>query len=145
MEMFYLLKFLNWCGKNYCNYNKYFSSHCSVLLWKYFVSGVDIFCLWCENWLSVVQKICFVSGVEIFCSYCRIVIKRKISTPEMKNFHTRKEIFTQFGKLSSMPRTACLLELKELGVSHLSSDPKVVSSSPEPGSIVRSLTDGDSE
>ena len=115
------------------------------LVWKFFVYGVEIGCLWCRKFvLSLVWKV-FFSGVEIFCSYWRIVMKRKISTPEMKNFHTRKEIFTQFGKLLSMPRTACLLELKELGVSHLSSDPKVVSSSPEPGSIVLSLTDGDSE
>ena len=45
MEMFHLHKFLNSCGKNYCNYNKYFFSNFSVLLWKFVVSGVEFFCL----------------------------------------------------------------------------------------------------
>ena len=43
MEMFHLHKFLNSCGKNYCNYSKYFSSNLSVLIWKFVVSVVEIF------------------------------------------------------------------------------------------------------
>ena len=71
MEMFHLLKFLNWCGANYCNYSKYLSTNFSFwigiffsqlkyflyfsvpsrgniffLVWKFFVSGVE-HCLWC--------------------------------------------------------------------------------------------------
>ena len=37
MEMMHLLKFLNWCGKNYTNYNKYFSSNFSSMERNIFV------------------------------------------------------------------------------------------------------------
>ena len=51
---------------------KYFL-HFSVLLWKYFVSGVEIFLLWCGNFLFS------------FLSYDRNQ-SRKISTPVWKFF-----------------------------------------------------------
>ena len=38
--MFHHHKFLNWCGKNYCNYNKYFSYNFSSLVWKHFAPTV---------------------------------------------------------------------------------------------------------
>ena len=36
MEKFHYLKYLNWCGKNDCNYNTNFSSNFSSLVWKHF-------------------------------------------------------------------------------------------------------------
>ena len=67
MEMFHLHKFLNSCGKNYCNYSKYLSSNLFVLLWKFVGSGVEIFSslvwkfffflLWCGNcWLLLKDR-----------------------------------------------------------------------------------------
>ena len=122
IDMFHLLKFLSWCGKNYCNYSKYFSSNFSVLFWKYFVSGLDIFGFWCRYLLSLMNfflsLVCkfFCSGVEILRSYCRIGLKtknvrtrdekfphqrRKISTPETKYFHTS---FVSFRSCRAGPR-----------------------------------------
>ena len=83
MEMFHLLKFLNWCGANYCNYSKYLSTnfsfwigiffsqlkyflYFSVPSWKYFLSGVEIFCLWCRTLPLVWTFFFFIVGNEKF-------------------------------------------------------------------------------
>ena len=52
------------------------------LVWKYFVFGVEIFCLRCGNFLSLVWKF-FISSGEIFSL-------RSYPTIETKNLHTRE-------------------------------------------------------
>ena len=59
---------------------------------KTFQTVVEIFRLWCGNFSSVVWKF-FVSGVEICCFhfYPTILLEQKMSTPEMKVFHNKTE------------------------------------------------------
>ena len=90
MEMFHSL---NWYSKHYCNYNKYFFSFFSFLVWTFFFSNV-----------------------EIVRFYCRIGM-------EIKNFHTKAKQFThQRRKISASvwkvvvhgrPGQALCLQIKE--------------------------------
>ena len=98
MEMFHLLKFLNWYGKNCCNYNTYFSSNFSVLLWKHFFSCLDIFCLWCGNLLPLVLK--------MLCTWCgnfSSLVWKLFAPMKTKNFHIRDEKFPHQRQTISTP------------------------------------------